>query len=142
MNKEEQERLLEKYLEGKTTLQEEETLKDVLKDTDHEANSWFKYLTEESKQAPSYLTDSLWEESKIHEQKRNYWKSILLISSMFIALLLASLAYSNHKNTQDYESKKQLLEEAIRFANNINSEPTKEVLYTDNTLTIYIVQNQ
>ena len=137
MNNVEQNKLEEKYMSGFTSLEEESNIFDSSKIENEELATWIQYVNHKRIKAPEGLAQSLWQESPIQKSKRFRTKLFLGLTAASIAILFFILVRHSPNQSADYETKKQLLEEAMAMINN-TTEQEKEIFYQDDLVTIYL----
>ncbi len=138
MNEEREKYLKEKYLEGKTSLSEEIELKELHAMGNQDKEPWFQYLGNEKINKPSNLAEELWKKSPINKAKNNFKRKFLIGFISLATLFLLGAHYFKSQVDDEYEYKKQLLEEAIKFANNGIESEKKDIFYKDDLITIYV----
>ncbi len=136
MDKEREKYLIDRYMEGKTTLQEEQELTAISSSAEQGLGSWSQYVANEKYTAPHGLADELWDQSELKDNKFSRIAVLFLTVALFLAILLAGYAHSATKAKAEHNNK--ALQEA--FALLAEAEETKEteVLYQDNSITIYL----
>ncbi|MFT4566751.1 MAG: hypothetical protein ACI9FN_001712 [Saprospiraceae bacterium] len=141
MNMEEGNNLNEKYLEGATSLTEEELLFNKSNNTDPGISSWSKYVKQNKKRIPQDFNNELWN-VEMFKTKKKPSKYVYLIAIVLIISLLGLLAtHFTKPKDLDYETKRILLNEAIAMTAPQTQIPQgKQIIYEDDLLIIYIPQ--
>ena len=141
MNMEEGNNLNEKYLEGATSIAEEELLFNKLNNSDHGIASWSKYVQDQKRQAPKDLSTSLWEAENFQIKKKPSKYVYVIVIVLIISLFGLLAAYSTKPKDLDYATKRILLNEAIAMTAPETQIPQgKQIIYEDDLLIIYIPQ--
>lgn len=131
MNKED---LINKYLNGETSLEEEKDLFNT-SDTDQALEVWSHYVSKNRHDPPPTLETSLWK--KILQKKKQ--QRLLYGLSGMAASILAFLIFWVTPKPSDQMSlseKRQLLENAQALFNE-ESQPQEEIIYSDELIVIY-----
>lgn len=137
MDKSREKYLTEKYLAGKTTLEEEHELKEAGVSSDDALGSWLNYAAMESIKTPENLSQSLWEDSPLQHKPKSRIPYILVASLLTIGIL--SYGLSRNYTKQSTADIKQKLAEAIEMVEESSTmeSTVREVFYSDELITIY-----
>jgi len=139
MNMEKDKRLIEKYLDGQTSLSEEQKLFND-SDIDHPTISpWAKYVNHKKIQAPANLNTTLWNPEN-YSPRKSLRKYIAILIITILLVVTGILISNSHQSKElDYATKKSLLDQAIAMTAPIDPTPQqKEILYEDELIIIYI----
>ncbi len=138
MKEDEIERLIEKYKEGNSTLNEEQFLFDHIKNSDPSLEAWSTFVKNNKKETPNNFNDTLWESfqnKKIEKRKR----FVGIISAAASVILLISLYIASPKQKEvSYSEKEDLLNQALNMVS--NSEPSEiqqSIIYENEMIIIY-----
>ena len=136
MDKELEKYLIDKFMEGKTSLEEERELLAVASSADQDLSTWSRYVANERHEAPEGLADDLWNKSELQDNKSSRISVLLLTLALFIAVLLAGYTHNATKAKTEHNNK--ALQEAFALLAEAAEIEEKEVLYQDNSITIYL----
>tara|TARA_B110000914_G_scaffold218209_1_gene225239 strand:+ start:427 stop:852 length:426 start_codon:yes stop_codon:yes gene_type:complete len=138
MKENEIERLIEKYKEGNSTLNEEQFLFDHIKNSEPSLEVWSTFVKNNKKETPNNFNDTLWESfqnKKIGKRKR----FVGVISVAASVILLISLYITSPKQKEvSYSEKEDLLNQALNMVS--NSEPSEiqqSIIYENEMIIIY-----
>ncbi len=138
MKEDEIERLIEKYKEGNSTLNEEQFLFDHSKNSEPSLEAWSTFVKNNKKETPNNFNDTLWESfqnKKIGKRKR----FVRIISAAASVILLISLYIASPKQKEvSYSEKEDLLNQALNMV--YNSEPSEiqqSIIYENEMIIIY-----
>lgn len=138
MKEDEIERLIEKYKEGNSTLNEEQFLFEHIKSSEPSLEVWSTFIKNNKKETPNNFNDTLWESfqnKKIGKRKR----FVGVISAAASVILLISLYIVSPKQKEvSYSEKEDLLNQALNMVS--NSEPSKiqqSIIYENEMIIIY-----
>jgi len=135
MKKEQLNKLLELYKEGKTSRDEEKTLKEYYR-KDLDKNAWFNYISDNSKTIPEELEQSLNQSLEKRQQSARTIRRTL-ISAAAIALLLVSTFVFKPWLRNGQMSKAQIIA-TLNEVNELFIEEPEEIIYEDEALVIYL----
>jgi len=135
MKKEQLNKLLELYKEGKTSRDEEKTLKEYYR-KDLDKNAWFNYISDNSKTIPEELEQSLNQSLEKRQQSARTIRRTL-ISAAAIALLLVSTFVFKPWQRNAQMSKAQIIA-TLNEVNELFIEEPEEIIYEDEALVIYL----
>ena len=138
MKEDEIERLIEKYKEGNSTLNEEQFLFDHIKNSELSLEAWSTFIKNNKKETPNNFNDTLWESfqnKKIGKRK----KFVGIISAAASVILLISLYIASPKQKElSYSEKEYLLNQALNMVSNSeSSEIQQSVIYENDMIIIY-----
>ncbi len=138
MKEDEIERLIEKYKEGNSTLNEEQFLFDHIKNSEASLEAWSTFIKNNKKETPNNFNDTLWESfqnNKTGKRKR----FVGIISAVASVILLISLYIASTKEKElSYSEKEDLLNQALNMVS--NSEPSEiqqSIIYENEMIIIY-----
>ena len=141
MNHEEHKKLIDKYLAGESTPEEENKLHDADLNDSEGLDLWFKYIRLHKGKAPEGLNETLWNESALSKSK---FRSLLLpITSIAasIAVLLFFLPLNLGSTAQSHEEKQRLWDEAMLMVQQAEINENRDILYEDELITISIISD-
>jgi len=138
MNNREKE-LLNKYLEGKTTLREEQELRKLQNSMESGTASWFSFLEQQSVAIPENLSKQLWEESQVKQARKSIGIKALVLG--LICLVVFSIVLFSHL-TQEEPPRNTIYQEAMALIGDNTIESDKEVFYKNDLITIYLSYEQ
>ena len=135
MQSKERDKLIGKYLEAESNLNEEQEVFNA-ESTNSELEPWLKFAKKTRVKAPENLNHSVWESI---QNKRKTSRRIIygLVATSASLALIISLSVNSSKK-QSYEEKEELLKEALAMFE--ENEPQKEVsnvIYEDELIVIY-----
>lgn len=138
MSNSDQQALLQKYLEGRTSLEEEKTL--FAREESHESlDAWVRYVNHRQQSAPDGWNETLWRVSPIRKHRNKVGIKRLVATAASVLLLAVSLLYVVGREDTDGGSTTVTLEEALALIEASQpSTPEQEVYYRDNLVTIYM----
>ncbi len=136
MNREQTDKLLEKYEQGLTSVEEEKQLFAHPEDSGIDHQVWFQYVNHQKKEVPNDLEDTVW--SSIQTRKKK-WLIRTISMAASVALLVSLFLTTNpwQKKEMSYEEKAALLEEALAMCAEKKQTIEREILYEDELLIIY-----
>jgi hypothetical protein len=138
MKEDEIERLIEKYKEGNSTLNEEQFLFDNAKNSKPSLEAWSTFVKNNKIETPKNFNDILWESfqnKKIRKSKRllgiiSVAASVILLISFFIANL--------EQKELNYSEKETLLNQVINMAASSGlKEIQQSIIYENEMVIIY-----
>ncbi|NMH89618.1 hypothetical protein [Flavivirga algicola] len=132
------ERLIEKYKEGNSTLNEEQFLFDHVKNSELSLEAWSTFVKNNKREVPKNFNDTLWESfqnKKIGKRKR----FIGIMSAAASVILLISLLIASPKQKElSYSEKEDLLNQALNMMSNSEpSETQQRIIYENEMIIIY-----
>ncbi len=141
MSKEIDKKLIEKYLDVESSLEEEKTLFDA-QHRNPDLQSWATYVKETKKEAPGHLMDSIWQ--TIEKRRKRTQRFIFGIPAAAAAIaLLVTFSVNNSNHSISDEEKKVLLNEALSmFQDDPQIDEQKSIIYEDEKIIIYITENK
>lgn len=136
MKEDEIERLIEKYKEGNSTLNEEQFLFDHIKNSEPSLEAWSTFVKNNKKETPNNFNDTLWESfqnKKIGERKRivgimSVAASVIVLISLFIA--------SPKQKEQSNSEKERLLNQALTMFDSNEEEKIQRTIFYENEMVI------
>ncbi|MBX2815656.1 MAG: hypothetical protein KTR24_06655 [Saprospiraceae bacterium] len=141
MNKSEHERLMQKYLEGRTTRSEEKSLFEEADSHGEEFQTWVQFVQHKRQEAPAGLSEVLWQDSPLKRdgrRKRLTWWSAAACVLLLLAVGVPRLMTSDSNEAED-SATSITLEEALAWIEETQpAEAPKEVFYQDEVITIYV----
>ncbi len=138
MNKLRNKELINKYLEGETSLGEEKELFNEQVPTDKNIERWSHYKSHMSKKAPDELKGLI--RSKLQSsqsQQLNIRLAILSAAAMMVILFSFWVYNSQSTKEMSLEQKREVLKEALRLFED-EAPPPSKVLYEDELIIIYM----
>lgn len=138
MKEDEIKRLIEKYKEGNTTLNEEQFLFNHTKDSELSLEVWSNFIKNNKKETPTNFNATLWESfqnKKIGKRKR----FVRIISAAASVILLISFYIASPKQKElSYSKKEDLLNQALNMVSNSElSETQQNIIYENEIVIIY-----
>ncbi|PPK95433.1 hypothetical protein LY01_01020 [Nonlabens xylanidelens] len=138
MKEDEIKRLIEKYKEGNTTLNEEQFLFNHTKDSVLSLEAWSNFIKNNKKETPTNFNATLWESfqnKKIGKRKR----FVRIISAAASVILLISFYIASPKQKGlSYSKKEDLLNQALNMVSNSEpSETQQNIIYENEMVIIY-----
>ena len=138
MKEEKIERLIEKYKEGNSTLNEEQFLFDHVKDSELSLEAWFTFVKNNKRVTPNNFNDTLWESfqnKKIGKRKR--FVRIISAAASVILLISIYIAYPKQKELS-YSEKEDLLNQALNLVSNSDlTDIRQNIIYENDMVIIY-----
>ena len=138
MKEGEVERLIKKYKEGNTTLNEEKFLFDNAQNSEPSFEVWATFVRNNKMEAPKNFNDTLWES---FQNKRIRKRKIFvgIISAAATVILLISLSITNpQQKGLSYAEKEALLNQALSMVSNSErAEIPQNIIYENEMLIIY-----
>lgn len=138
MNKEEIEKLIDKYEAGTSTLREEQFLFKNAKNSDPALLSWSTFVKHKKKNAPADFNDSLWASIQYSKMKKR--RLTIRIMTTSAAVFLFIFISINHLSTNriSNEKKEALLSEAFSMLSVSEQKENKlNIIYEDEMIIIY-----
>ncbi|TGV00490.1 hypothetical protein [Flavivirga rizhaonensis] len=132
------ERLIEKYKEGNSTLNEEQFLFDNAKNSEPSLEAWTTFVKNNKKETPKNFNDILWESFQNKKiRKRKIFFGIM--SAAASVILLISLFIANPKQKElNYSEKEALLNQALNMVSNSGlAEIQQSIIYENEMVIIY-----
>ena len=137
MNKQSIEGLYKKYLEGKSTLEEENTLFNAT-NQESSLDSWSKYVKKSRTPAPENFNSLIWSGIENRKKRKHRYLRALSTVAASITILIAIGLYKPNKNELSLEKKKALLNEALAmFPNQEPNTQNLSIIYEDEIIIIY-----
>ncbi|MDD2550412.1 MAG: hypothetical protein PHD00_10005 [Bacteroidales bacterium] len=131
-------RLIEKYKEGNTTLNEEQFLFDNAQNSESSFEVWASFVRNNKTEAPKNFNDTLWES---FQNKRIRRRKILvgIMSAAASAILLISLSISNPRQKElNFAEKEALLNQALNMLSNTDrADVAQNIIFENEMLIIY-----
>ena len=139
MKKSELENIMNKYNQGKTTLEEEQSLFEYAKDNDLSLTVWAEYLKQRKKKAPDNLKSNIWKAIQSGETRKRKLRIGLLSAAASVLLIIGfSINYLRNER-MDYLEKEALLQEVLNMLPDEQIvQSNGRVLYEDNSVIIYL----
>lgn len=137
MSQEKSDKLLKKYLEAESSLEEEKALFNRA-NQEPELAAWASYVRERKKQAPAHLRGAVWQ--AIQRRRRKKQRLLMRLSGLAaaVALLVSLFIYDANIRQMELREKAALLEEALAlFPDEKPSAPQQQVIYEDGLIVIY-----
>lgn len=138
MKEDKTERIIKKYKEGNSTLEEEQFLFENSKSSEHELKAWSTFIQNNKVETPENFNEALWEsfENK-KDRKRKIFVSIMTAAASVIILL--SLYMTNFKQKElNYTEKEALLNQALNMVSNSGpTEAQRSIIYENDMVIIY-----
>lgn len=137
MNRDRHKELMEKYLEGTSSLEEERQLLINNETPTSQKNPWLDYISLQKTAVPDDLSETLWND---FQTKLNRSRNVV---ATIVALLLIScvsfiMFYQSYR-TAEYQMKAQLLQEAkLLLSETEDQSEDQEIYYQDDLVTIYL----
>ncbi|MDY0200317.1 MAG: hypothetical protein RBR40_04935 [Tenuifilaceae bacterium] len=138
MKEGEVERLIKKYKEGNTTLNEEKFLFDNAQNSEPSFEVWSTFVKNNRMEAPKNFNDTLWASFQNKRvRKRKIFVGIM--SAAATVILLISLSIFNPQQKElNYAEKEALLNQALSMVSNSNrAEIPQNIIFENEMLIIY-----
>lgn len=136
MKEDEVKRLIEKYKEGNTTLNEELLLFNQTKDSEPSLGAWSNFVNKSKTEIPNNFNDTLWESFQ-HKRNRKRKRFIRMISAAASVILLISFYIALPKQKElSYSKKEDLLNQALIMVSNSESSKTKQTIIYENEMVV------
>ena len=130
--------LIQKYLEGRTSLEEEKALF-ARKESHETLDAWVRYVNHRQQSPPHGWNETLWQVSPIRKHRKRAGIKWLMATAASVLLLVVSLLYVVGREESDAGSTTVTLEEALALIEDSQpATPAQEVYYQDNLVTIYM----
>jgi hypothetical protein len=140
MNLEQDDKIIEKYKEGTSSIKEENHLRDRFSIRSDMYSAWFKFTGEARIKAPTGIEDKVI--GSIETHKKKYKRTFYSITSAaaFIIILVTSVLFSPlQAKEMSYVEKLAVLVEANNmFDSEIIDNKEKDILYEDETIILFI----
>ncbi len=138
MKEDEFEKLVEKYKEGDSTLNEENILFNNAKNSESSLELWSTFVKNNKTKAPKDFNNTLWESFQ-NKKTRKRRGSIRTLSVAASVILLISLFIGNRgRKEQSYSEKEALLNEAIgMFDSHEQKEIQHNIFYENEMIIVY-----
>ena len=132
------ERLIKKYKEGESTLNEEQFLFDSTENLDPSLEAWSTFVKSNKTETPEDLNEILWEsfQNKKNKKRKLF---ISIMSTAASVILLISLFLGNPKQEAlNYAEKEALLSLAKKMVSNSDVVETEQrIIYENEIVIIY-----
>jgi hypothetical protein len=138
MKEDKTERLIKKYKEGQSTLNEEHFLFDNAKNSEHSLEVWSTFVKNNKKETPENFNELLWQSFQNRKiRKRKIFVGI--ISAAASVILLISLFKTNPEQKElNYSEKEALLSLAKEMVSNSDpAEIEQNIIYENEIVIIY-----
>lgn len=130
------EKLTKKYLEGKTSLEEERQLLHAKKYTASAMEDWSTFVAQHQIDVPKDVSEKLWQQF-ITKKTNTFRQRLLVVSAAASVLLLFSIyLFKPQHKKQSYQEKDALLSQALQLLENTQPQKT-QVIYESNMFIIY-----
>lgn len=142
MNKEEANRLFEKYREGETSLEEEMRLFSA-DSQEPEMAEWSRFVKEQKQTAPPNLQDNIWSAIRSRRQgKRRFLYTLSGIAASIALFLVFYFVVPNNEARELAEKEAALKEAWSLFSEETSAEDDQSILYEDELIKIYVAANK
>lgn len=139
MKADEIEKLIEKYKEGITTLDEEKVLFDYTDNSQNSLETWFSFVKNNKVEKPKHFNDKMWEsfQSKKNRKRKLFLGAISAAAS--IILLIGFIIASPKQNELSYSQKEALLNQALDMVSSseLIEEVQHHIIYENDMIVIY-----
>lgn len=136
MKEDEISKLIEKYKEGESTLEEEQFLLDHVDESEPSLKLWSTYMKNNKIEVPKHFNDSLWKSFEKQKTKRRKM-FIGTIAAAASVLLLISLFITKSTNDElDYAEKEALLHQALLMVSDSDTNETQQNIIFENEMII------
>ena len=138
MKEDEINKLIEKYKEGESTLDEEQFLLDHVDESEPSLKLWSSYVNNTKIQVPEHFNDSLWKSfEKRKAKKRKVFVTGIMAAASILLLIPLLLTQSTNKEL-DYAEKEALLHQALMMVSDSNTNETQQnIIYENEMIIIY-----
>lgn len=134
-------KLLEKYKNGISNLEEEAFLKTNKKNLDVKEEVYFTYLEKKKTSVPKNLNNRLWESFEKERNKVRRLRVGVFSAAASLALIISLFLISPIEEEMSYEEKLALLKEAkAMIADSEQGSNTKNIVYEDELIRIYTIK--
>ncbi|MEM9549149.1 MAG: hypothetical protein AAGA77_24390 [Bacteroidota bacterium] len=142
MKSEEIEKLIEKYKNGLSTIEEELFLFDHIKNIDPSLQAWSTFVKNNKTEPPENLNDKLWKSFQNKTtKKRRLYTSIISVSAS-ILLFVGFFTINPGQEELSYSEKEALLNQARNmFSNNVQQEMEQTIIYENDMIVVYTTSN-
>lgn len=137
MNKDEQRKLMAKYLDGSTSLEEERQLLIDNESPTSQKNRWLDCISLQKTAVPDDLSEILWND---FQTKQNRSRNIIgTLVTIFLVLCVAFVISYQSNRKAEYRMKAQLLQEAkLLLSETQHQSEDQEIYYQNDLVTIYL----
>ena len=138
MKEDEINKLIEKYKEGESTLDEEQFLLDHVDESEPSLKLWSTYVNNTKIQVPEHFNDSLWKSfEKRKAKKRKVFVAGIMAAASILLLISLLLTKSTNKEL-DYAEKEALLHQALMMVSDSDTHETQQnIIYENEMIIIY-----
>ncbi len=140
MKEQREDKLLESYRQGKSTLEEENILRERNREISDPEAEWFKFTARYRKEAPEGLEKRITESLGRNREGRRRLISFVSASAAIVVILISLTILKPWDSSRlSYNRKVALYQEALNMVG--SAEPVitgKEIIYEDETITIYL----
>ncbi|MEP1487383.1 MAG: hypothetical protein ABJK28_03035 [Algibacter sp.] len=132
------ERLIEKYKEGNSTLNEEQFLFDNVKNSKPSLEAWSTFVKNNKMETSKDFNDILWESFQNKKiRKRKIFIGIMSAAASIILLISLFIANPEEKEL-NYSEKEALLSLALNMASNLGlTDVQQNIVYENEMIIIY-----
>lgn len=139
MSNKNKEEIIDKYLEGNSSLEEEGEIFNT-ETENSDLDPWFGFAKRLRLKAPKNLNDSVWVAVQT-KRKRSQRLIYGIVAAAASGALIISLSINSSK--QSYAEKEALLKEALAMFKEDEPETEKQnIIYEDELIVIYMAQNK
>ncbi len=132
------ERLIKKYKEGASTLQEEQVLFDNSENSPSMMDAWAAFINQNKIEVPRNLNDRLWDSFQNRTTRKRRLKIKILSAAASVLLLIAFFIGFREQKQLSYKEKEVLLNEALNMFVDYEQEIAREsIIYEDEQIIIY-----
>ncbi len=132
------EKLVEKYEEGDTTIEEEALIFANIKNSKYSLDAWFTFVKNNKKEIPKDFNETLWKSFENKKTKNHKWTISIMAVAATVVLLIALFGGKLKSKEQSYAEKEVLLNQALNMFENATQEEIRyDVFYENEMIIIY-----
>lgn len=131
-------KLIEKYVAGASTLQEEQFLFDNAENSRSMNEVWYTFVKRNKREAPENFNDTLWNSFQNRTIRKRRLKIGIMSAAASVILIITLFIGNQVQNKLNYNEKEALLNQTLNmFADSEQETPKENIIYEDKMIIIY-----
>lgn len=140
MNLEQDDKLLQKYKEGASSIEEEYHLREIFSQSSEKSSAWFKFVSNARRKVPTGIEDIVLNSIETHRKRYKRTLYSIISAAAIVIILVVSVLFSPFQTKEmSYAEKLAVLVEVNNmFESEMVDDKEKDILYEDETIILFI----
>ncbi|MEM6318428.1 MAG: hypothetical protein AAF960_12215 [Bacteroidota bacterium] len=136
MKRDEREKLIAKYREGISTLEEENFLFNNAVHSEPSLEAWSLFVKNNKIEAPENFNDSLWISFQNKKVKKRRRFISVLSAAASVLLIISFFAINKSSEKQSYAEKERLLRQALEMFDDLKQKEIQQTIFYENEMIV------